>query len=603
MTQTRADRSADLTNGPMLQKIILFSIPLAASSILQLLFNAADVVVVGRFAGSTALAAVGSNGSLINLLVNLFVGLSLGANVVAARCFGAKDEHGIQDTVHTAVTLGLTSGVLLAVVGFFAARSLLELMSCPEDVIDLSSLYLKIYFIGMPMNMLYNFSSALLRAVGDTKRPLYCLAAAGIINVVLNLVFVIGFSMSVAGVALATIISETVSACLVTAMLVREKGALHLDLHKLGFHAGALKQILLIGLPAGLQSTVFSLSNVVIQSAINSFGSTVVAGSSASSNLEGFVYTAMNAFAQAAVTFTSQNMGARKYHNLDRVMRNCLLCAVVTGILLGGGAASSAASGSAAASSEALSADVQAIVDRGVLKVGVKNAVKGFSFQDTLTGEYTGLEDSLAEMIAEHLGVDVEFTTVTAATRGELLDSGDIDCVLATFTITDERRKSWDFSTPYYTDYVSVLVEDASGIKELADLKDKVVGVSSGSTSARALVQAMIDASVISGDGFDADTFNADTWKDGISFRQYDDYPAISTALSAGEVNGFCVDKSILAIYKTDGRSYIDAEFSPQEYGIATKKGSGFSALCDELVTGWLADGTIDGLIKDNGLD
>ena len=264
--------------------------------------------------------------------------------------------------------------------------------------------------------------------------------------------------------------------------------------------------------------------------------------------------------------------------------------------------ASSAASGSVTASSEAVSADVQAIIDRGVLKVGVKNAVKGFSFQDTLTGEYTGLEDSLAEMIAEHLGVDVEFTTVTAATRGELLDSGDIDCVLATFTITEERRKSWDFSTPYYTDYVSVLVEDSSGIKALADLKDKVVGVSSGSTSARALVQEMIDEGVITGEGFSADTFNADTWKDGISFRQYDDYPAISTALSAGEVNGFCVDKSILAIYKTDGRSYIDAEFSPQEYGVATKKGSGFSALCDELVSGWLSDGTIDGLIKENGL-
>ena len=265
--------------------------------------------------------------------------------------------------------------------------------------------------------------------------------------------------------------------------------------------------------------------------------------------------------------------------------------------------ASSAASGSVAASSEAVSADVQAIIDRGVLKVGVKNAVKGFSFQDTLTGEYTGLEDSLAEMIAEHLGVDVEFTTVTAATRGELLDSGDIDCVLATFTITEERRKSWDFSTPYYTDYVSVLVEDSSGIKALADLKDKVVGVSSGSTSARALVQEMIDEGVITGEGFNADTFNADTWKDGISFRQYDDYPAISTALSAGEVNGFCVDKSILAIYKTEGRSYIDAEFSPQEYGVATKKGSGFSALCDELVSGWLSDGTIDGLIKENGLE
>ena len=336
MAQT--SRSADLTSGPMLQKIILFSIPLAASSILQLLFNAADVVVVGRFAGSTALAAVGSNGSLINLLVNLFVGLSLGANVVAARCFGAKDERGVQDTVQTSVTLGLVSGVLLAVVGFFAARGLLELMSCPEDVIDLSALYLKIYFIGMPMTMLYNFSSALLRAVGDTKRPLYCLAAAGLINVVLNLVFVIGFSMSVAGVALATIISQTVSACMVTRMLMKEEGALHLDLHHLGFHMGALKQILLIGLPAGLQSTVFSLSNVVIQSAINSFGSTVVAGSSASANLEGFVYTAMNAFSQAAVTFTSQNMGARKYQNLNRVVLNCLLCAIVTGVVLGGGA-------------------------------------------------------------------------------------------------------------------------------------------------------------------------------------------------------------------------------------------------------------------------
>lgn len=335
----RSSVAGDLTSGPMLQKIILFSLPLAASSILQLLFNAADVVVVGRFAGSTALAAVGSNGALINLLVNLFVGMSLGANVVAARCFGAKDDVGVRNTVQTSVTLGLVSGVLLAFVGFFAARGLLELMSCPEDVIDLSTLYLRIYFIGMPMNMLYNFSSALLRSVGDTKRPLYCLAAAGIINVVLNLVFVIGFQLSVAGVALATIISQTVSACLVTWILTREKGALHLDLRHLGFHKGALLQILRIGLPAGLQSTVFSLSNVVIQSAINSFGSTIVAGNSAASNIEGFVYTAMNSFAQAAVTFTSQNVGARRYDNLDRVMRNCLLCAIVTGLVLGGGAA------------------------------------------------------------------------------------------------------------------------------------------------------------------------------------------------------------------------------------------------------------------------
>lgn len=334
----QSPRTGDLTTGPMLKKIILFSLPLAASSILQLLFNAADVVVVGRFAGSTALAAVGSNGALINLLVNLFVGLSLGANVVAARCFGAKDERGVQNTVQTSVTLGLVSGVLLAFLGFFAARGLLELMSCPEDVIGLSTLYLKIYFIGMPMTMLYNFSAALLRAVGDTRRPLYCLAVSGIINVVLNLVFVILFQMSVAGVALATIISQTVSAIMVTILLIREEGALHLDLRHLGFHKGALLQILKIGLPAGLQSTVFSLSNVVIQSSINSFGSIVVAGNSAASNIEGFIYTGMNAFAQAAVTFTSQNMGARRYDNLDRVMRNCLLCAVVVGVVLGGGA-------------------------------------------------------------------------------------------------------------------------------------------------------------------------------------------------------------------------------------------------------------------------
>lgn len=251
---------------------------------------------------------------------------------------------------------------------------------------------------------------------------------------------------------------------------------------------------------------------------------------------------------------------------------------------------------------EALAEDVQKIVDRGVLRVGVKNAVLGFGFQDELTGEYSGMEISLAEKIAEYLGVDVEFTAVTAATRTELLDSGDIDCVLATFTITEERKKSWDFTTPYYTDYVTVLVEDASGIKTLADLADKKVGVSSGSTSAKALVKAMIEAGVISGDGFDADSFDPATWTEGVSFAQYDDYPTISTALSAGEVDAFCVDKSILAVYHTDGRSYIDDKFSPQEYGIATVKGSGMSELCEKLVTGWLADGTIDALIAENGI-
>ena len=246
----------------------------------------------------------------------------------------------------------------------------------------------------------------------------------------------------------------------------------------------------------------------------------------------------------------------------------------------------------------ALDADVQAIVDRGVLRVGVKNAVLGFGYQDPITGEYSGMEIDLANALAAQLGVDVEFTTVTAATRTELLDSGDIDCVLATFTITEERKQSWDFTTPYYTDHVTVLVEDASGIKTLADLKDKLVGVSSGSTSARALTAAMIDAGVIDGAGFDKETFDAATWKEGISFQQFDDYPGISTALAAGQVDAFCVDKSILAVYKTEGRSYIADEFAPQEYGIATKKDSGFSTYCEDFIQAKLADGTIAGLIE-----
>lgn len=269
-------------------------------------------------------------------------------------------------------------------------------------------------------------------------------------------------------------------------------------------------------------------------------------------------------------------------------------------------AASSPASGpsgsSAAASDAAWPEDVQEIVDRGVLRVGVKNAVPGFGYQDPLTSEYSGMEIDLANLIAEHLGVDVEFTTVTAATRGELLDSGDIDCVLATFTITDERKETWDFTTPYYTDAVTVLVEDSSGITGLADLLGRTVGVSSGSTSARELVRAMVEQGLVSGDNFDPDTFDATTWTEGVSFHQYDDYPTISTALSAGEVDAFCVDRSILAIYKTEGRSYIQDAFAPQEYGIATTKGSGLSEVCEELVTTWLSDGTIDALIAEYGL-
>lgn len=298
--------------------------------------------------------------------------------------------------------------------------------------------------------------------------------------------------------------------------------------------------------------------------------------------------------------------------------RNAILSSVLAGAMLlsltaCGGADSSSSSSAAAggdssaaatgeAAGEALGADTQAIVDRGVLRVGVKNAVVGFGYQDPATGEYSGMEIELAKKLAEQLGVDVEFTTVTAATRTELLDSGDIDCVLATFTITDERKESWDFTTPYYTDYVTVLVEDADGITSLADLQGKVVGVSSGSTSARSLVEAMIEGGVIEGTGFSADTFDPATWTDGVTFQQFDDYPAISTALSAGTVDAFCVDKSILAVYKTEGRSYIDDQFAPQEYGIATKKGSDFSTYCNDFVETCLSDGTIDGYISEFNL-
>jgi putative glutamine transport system substrate-binding protein len=302
------------------------------------------------------------------------------------------------------------------------------------------------------------------------------------------------------------------------------------------------------------------------------------------------------------------------------IMKKRFLSAVLAGVLTfmlagcGGQGESgkadqvSAAGGaSEAVSSEGaeteVAADVQAIKDRGVLRVGVKNAVMGFGYEDPLTGEYSGIEIELAKALAEKLGVEVEFTAVTAATRTELLDSGDIDCVLATFTITDERKESWDFTTPYYTDHVTVLVEDDKGLKSLGDLVGTTVGVSSGSTSAKSLVKAMIEEGLISGDGFDEESFDPATWTEGVKFQQYDDYPTISTALSAGEVDAFCVDKSILAIYKTEGRSYIDAEFAPQEYGIATTKGSGLSAVAEELVSDYLADGTIDKLIAENGLE
>ena len=328
----------DMCSGSILKKMLAFTIPLMFSSILQLLFNAADIVVVGKFAGDNSLAAVGSNTALINLLTNLFVGLSIGANVTAARFYGAKRDEDLSDTVHTSMAISLISGIFLTVVGILGARQMLEWMQTPEEVIDLASLYLRIYFIGMTSNMVYNFGSALLRAVGDTKRPLYYLIAAGIINIILNLIFVIVFKMDVAGVALATIISETVSAVLVVRCLMKETGAIKLILKKLRIDSAKLGMIMRIGLPAGFQGIVFALSNVVIQSSVNIFGNIVDGGNSAAANIEGFVYISMNALYQTSISFTSQNLGAKNYHRIDQTLVRCMCIVTLIGLVLGNGA-------------------------------------------------------------------------------------------------------------------------------------------------------------------------------------------------------------------------------------------------------------------------
>ena len=324
----------DMCSGPILRKMLMFALPLMLSSILQLLFNAA-VVVVGKFAGDNSLAAVGSNTALINLLTNLFIGLSIGANVVAARHYGAKAWDDLRRTVHTAMLLSMLSGALLLVLGVIGAEQMLIWMQTPEEVLPLATVYLRIYFLGMISTMVYNFGSALLRAVGDTKRPLYFLLCAGIINVILNLLFVIGFQMDVMGVAIATVISETVSALLVLRCLVKEKGGIHLELRAMRIDRKKMLQILRIGLPAGFQGVVFALSNVVIQSSVNIFGNIVVAGNSAAANLEGFVYMAMNAFYQTTLSFVSQNYGAGEQKRINRIVLLGEACVIVTGTLLG----------------------------------------------------------------------------------------------------------------------------------------------------------------------------------------------------------------------------------------------------------------------------
>lgn len=326
----------DMCNGPLLGKLLIFALPLMLSGILQLLFNAADIIVVGRFTGSHALAAVGSTSSLINLLVNLFIGFSIGANVLTAQYYGAKDQKNIHQTIHTSILISLIGGIILIAVGVLLARPLLELMATPEDVLDQATLYMKIYFCGMPATMVYNFGAAILRAIGDTRRPLYFLFTAGVLNVFLNLFFVIVFHMGVAGVALATIISQTLSAILVVRCLTNLDGICRLYLKQLKIYPEKLLRIIHIGLPAGLQGAVFSISNVLIQSSVNSFGSIAMAGNTAASNLEGFVYTSMNAVYQTALSFTSQNMGAGKYERIGMILRRCVALVTIIGLALGG---------------------------------------------------------------------------------------------------------------------------------------------------------------------------------------------------------------------------------------------------------------------------
>lgn len=335
MFRTHAHRTMDMTQGNLFLNVLFFSLPIMLSGILQLVFNAADTIVVGRFAGKEALAAVGSVGSLNNMIISLFIGLSIGVNVLVARFTGSREHQKVRDTVHTAVLLSVVGGVVLGVIGIVLARPLLELMGSPEDVIDLSELYIRIIFAGLPAQMLYNFCAAVLRAVGDTKRPLYFLTVAGVVNALLNLVFVIVFHMSVAGVALATIISQAISALLVTRSLMLMDGPTRLHLRCLRIHRPILWQIIKIGLPAGVQSCMFSLSNVVIQSSVNSFGSVVIAGNAAAANVGNFVYQAMNTFQQAITCFAGQNIGARKPRRVLTSMYACLFWALLFGAALG----------------------------------------------------------------------------------------------------------------------------------------------------------------------------------------------------------------------------------------------------------------------------
>lgn len=329
-------KNIDMVNGSIVKGLILFSIPIMLSGMLQLLFNAADTVVVGRYGSENALAAVGSTGSLITLIVNLFMGLSVGSSVIAAHCYGAGDRKGVHQVVHTSILAAAVTGVFVGILGIAVSTPALRLMGTPDDVIEQASSYMQIYFCGMPAMMIFNFGASIMRSAGDTKRPLYYLCISGVINIVLNLILVIVFHLDVAGVAIATVVSQVVSAVLILIHMSRSNEWYKLCIKKLKIYPDKLLKIVKIGLPAGLQGTVFSISNVVLQSSINSFGSIAMNGNSAAANLESFMYLSVNAFHQSAVSFTGQNIGAGKYHRASKIMRTTLTMAMAVSILMGG---------------------------------------------------------------------------------------------------------------------------------------------------------------------------------------------------------------------------------------------------------------------------
>lgn len=394
--------SINMTEGALLPKIISFAIPLMASSLLQLLFNAADMVVAGRFAGSNALAAIGSTSSLINLLVNLFIGLSVGANVLVARFFGSGRESDVSETVHTAVLLSIISGFFLAGFGFFMAPKLLIMMGTPEEVLPLSVLYIRIYFMGMPVSLLYNFVSAILRAIGDTKRPLIYLTIAGFLNVICNIIFIVIFGMGVDGVAYATVLSQAVSAILVVGALIKSDECYKLELKKLVFTKDKFLQILRLGIPAGFQGIVFSLSNVLIQSSVNSFGASAMAGNAAASNIEGFIYVSMNAFHHTCLSFTSQNYGAKNFERIKRVLITCLVMVSGIGFLLG---VAAYVFGPNLLSIYANSSDAKAVIEYGMIRMGIiMFTYFTCGMMDVMVGAIRGLGYSLMPTIVSLCG-------------------------------------------------------------------------------------------------------------------------------------------------------------------------------------------------------